>query len=57
MALYLGSDKIKVNLGGVAYLMNLFTPTLILNGAMLLSSDDYILKDTNGVYLTIKESE
>ena len=57
MALYLGKNKVKVNLGGVVYSMNIFTPTLILNGVMLLSSDDYILKDKYGVYLTVKESE
>ena len=57
MALYLGGDKVKVNLNGIAYNSNFFTTTLILNGIMLLSSDDYFLKDSNGLYLTAKESE
>lgn len=57
MALYLGGDKVKANLNEVVYCLNLFTATLILNGIKLLSSEDYILKDSSGVYLTAKESE
>ena len=57
MALYLGSNKIKINLNGVTYCLNLFSETIILNGIKLLSSDNYILKDSNGFFLTAKESE
>lgn len=57
MALYLGSNKVKINLDGVAYYLNLYSTTAIVNGIALLSSDDYILKDSNGLYLTAKESE
>lgn len=57
MALYLGEDKLKVNLNGVSYCVNFATSILILNGIKLLSFDDYILKDSNGLYLTSKESE
>ena len=57
MALYLGGDKVKTNLNGVVYCLNLFTSTLILNGIRLLSSENYILKDSSGLYLTAKESE
>ena len=57
MALFLGNDKVKINLNNVVYCLNLFSEELILNGIMLLSSDNYILKDSNGVYLTAKESE
>ena len=57
MALYLGSDKIKVNLNGVVYYLNLASSTLILNGIKLLSSEGYILQDSNKIYLTAKESE
>lgn len=58
MALYLGSsDKQKVVLNGAAYCLNLFTQVAITNGIRLLSSDNYILKDSNGLYLTVKESE
>lgn len=57
MALYLGNDKVKVNLNEVAYHLNLFSETPILNGIRLLSSEGYILKDSNGLFLTAKESE
>jgi hypothetical protein len=58
MALYLGdSEKLKVYLDGVEYTFNIFSTTLILNGVLLLSSEGYILKDSNGLYLTAKESE
>lgn len=57
MALYLGTDRIKTNINGMAYNLTLFSSTLILNGARLLSSDGYILIDSNGTYLTSKESE
>lgn len=58
MALYLGTDKVKINLDGIVYNLNLYSATPITNGVMLLSSDNYILKDSNGLYLTTKkESE
>ena len=57
MALYLGSDKVKISLDGVLYNLNLFSSTLILSGIKLLSSEGYILKDSNGLFLTVKESE
>lgn len=57
MALYLGGDKLKINLDGVVYRLNLISQTPILNGIKLLSSENYILKDSNGLYLTVKESE
>ena len=57
MALFLGGDKLKVNLNGVVYCLNFISSTLILNGIKLLSSENYILKDSNGLYLTAKESE
>lgn len=58
MALYLGSsEKLKINLSGVIYYLNLFTSSSnpIVNGVMLKSSDNHILKDSNGLYLTTKE--
>lgn len=55
MALYLGEDKVKLNLDGIVYFLNLYSEILILNGIRLLSSDDYILQDSNGLYLTAKE--
>lgn len=57
MALYLGSNKIKINLGGVVYCLNLFFDTQITNGIRLLSSESYILKDSNGLYLAAKDGE
>lgn len=52
MALYLGSsEKLKMNLDGVICCLNLFSTTPITNGVKLLSSDNYILKDSNGIYL------
>ena len=56
MALYLGSsDKQKVYLDGNTYYLNLFSKTIITNNNVLISSDNYILKDLNGLYLTIEE--
>lgn len=57
MALYLGSERWQINLNGKKYYLNLFSAIPSLNGMKLLSSDGYILKDSNGLYLTSKESE
>lgn len=58
MALYLGSgQKVKINLANNKYDLKLFSLTPILNGTRLLSSDNYILKDKNGRYLTAKEDK
>ena len=55
MALYLGNEKVKLNLNYRTYYLNLNTGTIIVNGVLLASVDDYILKDSNGLYLTVKE--
>lgn len=52
MALYLGNQKVKLNLNGIAYKLNMFSEASIL----LLSSDDYILQDINGIYLIPNDS-
>lgn len=57
MALYLGSANTKININGVSYMLQLFSKTPITNGVRLLSLEDYILKDLNGLYLTTKWSE
>ena len=58
MALYLGSsEKRKVILDGVVYRFNLFTSTPIANFIRLLSSDNYVLKDSKGLYLIPKEDK
>lgn len=58
MALYLGSsNKLKINLDGVVYCLNLYSTTPITNRIRLLSLENYILKDANGLYLTTKEEK
>lgn len=58
MALYLGSSgKQKINLNNISYYLNLFSKTPITNGIRLLSYNGCILKDSNGLYITTKESE
>lgn len=58
MALYLGSsEKLKININNVTHYLNLFFEAPITNGIRLLSSDGYILKDSNGLYITTKEEE
>lgn len=57
MALYLGGNALKININDIKYNLNLFSTTPIVNGVLLLSSDNYILKDSNGLYLTAKEDE
>lgn len=58
MSLYLGnSKKLKVNLNNVIYRFMLFSKNPITNGIRLLSSDNYTLKDSNGLYLTIKDGD
>lgn len=58
MALYLGSgQKVKINLANNKYILKLFSSSPIINGVKLLSSDNYLLKDKNGLYLTAKEDK
>jgi len=57
MALYLGGEKVKINLDGVAYYLNVFSDLPITNGVRLISSDGHILMDINGLFLTAKEDE
>ena len=52
MALYLGEDKVKLNLDGIVYFLNLCSEMPVFDGGILLSSDGYILHDSNGLYLT-----
>ena len=53
--LYLGDCKIKVNLDGIAYYMNLGVKQSSIKDILLASLDNYILQDSNGMYLTVKE--
>lgn len=57
MALYLGSsNKQKIILNDIMYHLNLLLEYPIVNNVVLLSSDNYILKDSNGLYLLPKDS-
>lgn len=55
MALYLGGNSQKINLDGKTYCLNIFTKAIITENPMLLCLNDFILKDKNGLYLTVKE--
>lgn len=58
MALYLGNgEKLKITINNVKYYLNLISKIPITNGVRLLTSNGYILKDSNGLYLTAKEEE
>lgn len=57
MSLYFGKNRVKINLDRNVYYLNLFPIMPITTGIRLLSSEGYALKDSNGNYLTIKESE
>ena len=55
MALYLGSNKkLKASLGGIAVCLNIVNAAPSISAIRLLSSDNYILKDSMGVYLIPK---
>ena len=53
MAIYLGSNLLRLCINGVPYAVNF----IFGEPATLLSSDGYVLKDANGVYLKAKWSE
>ena len=56
MALYLGSSKhLQIRLGGDPYNVNFFSTIIDIVSGKLLSSEGYILKDSNGLYLVPKE--
>lgn len=52
MTLYLGrSGKLDIILDGTVYCLNLSPTISIVNNARLISYDNYILMDCNGIYL------
>ena len=59
MTLYLGSKKVNINLGGTRYKLNLYINpnTPIVNSRNLLTSDGYILKDSNGATIIPKDNK
>lgn len=57
MPLYLGTEKVKINLDGVEYLLNISSVVPIISNILLQSYDDFILQDSNGLYITVKEDD
>ena len=57
MALYCGGEKVLISTSSGVYCLNIYSSHPVVNGSLLLSSDDYILKDSKGLYLTVKENE
>jgi hypothetical protein len=56
MSVYLGTNKVKVILNGVLYnIISPFSSSNTIDGNYLKSSDNYILTDSNGVYLVPKQ--
>ena len=52
MALYVGSQRYNLKLGGFAYLINAFPSLSNISDIILLSSDGYTLADSEGFSLT-----
>ena len=59
MALYFSDNtKLKINLNGEIRCLNIGTPLpAVSKNIKLLSSDNYILKDINGLFLIPKEAK
>lgn len=58
MGIYLGqSDKLKLSVNNNICHVIIPSPMPITEGIVLMSADNYILKDLNGIYLTVKEDE
>lgn len=58
MGLYLGnSEKLKIRINNVVYTLNLFSEAPITNFAKILSLEGFMLKDSNGVFLTVEEDD
>ena len=58
MAIYVDGTKCKFVVDGTTCGIVTYAPDIIItNGVRLLSSDDYILKDIHGLYLTIKKED
>lgn len=57
MALYLGSEKLQINLVDGVWRLAIPSPSPITNGIILVSFDNYILKDSNGLFLVAKEDK
>lgn len=57
MGIYLGSNKLKIVLNNKTCTLKLLSKTHVTNGVRLLSSEGYVLKDSNGLYITAKEDK
>ena len=58
MALYLGEERMNLHLNDLLLCLNIYSPSdPITEVIRLLSSDNYILKDLNDIYLIPKEVE
>ena len=57
MGMYFGSKKVRFALGNMPRRLNLISVQPAVPNIFLVSSDGYVLKDCNGVYLTVKERE
>lgn len=55
MALFLGVSQVKIISDNSTYTMNIPELSPSISGILLMSYDNYTLKDSNGVYLTVKE--
>lgn len=54
MALYLGSDRVKINLNRVVYRLNVQSNTSEnIDGVLLAASDGGLLQDSNNLYLAL----
>lgn len=54
MAIYLGNKKYKLHIGSLAFVLAVKN---LINGTVFKSSDGYIMKTSDGLYLTVKEVE
>ena len=58
MGVYIGnSEKLRVSLNDAIYHIKWFSDYPITNNIRLLSFDKLILKDSNGLFLTVKDGE
>ncbi len=58
MALYLGEERMNLHLNDLLLRLNIYSLSdPITEVIRLLSSDNYILKDSNNIYLIPKEGE
>lgn len=58
MGLYLGSsEKLKLFLNNKTYRLNIPSSVPNTNGIKLLSKEGHMIKDSNDIYLTVKEDE